>query len=138
MAEDAKAKAYTGKCYCGAVRFEAKDLSDIWYCHCTQCQHLTGHIVAAAGAAKENFSYTGDITWSAISENTQAGHCAECASYLFWDYKSRSSISVLVGNVDDTNGLKEKGHIFVSEKKGYFEITDGLPQYDTYPPEGTR
>ena len=138
MAEDIEPKTYTGKCYCGDVTFEAKGLSDIWYCHCTQCQYLTGHAVAAAGVTKDNFSYTGDVTWSAISKNTKAGHCANCHSYLFWDYSSRPGISILVGNVDDTCGLEEKGHIFVSEKKNYFEITDGLPQYDAYPLDGTR
>ncbi len=138
MADDAKAKTYTGQCYCGGVKFIAKGLSDIWYCHCTQCQHLTGHCVAAAGVPKGDFSYKGDVVWSPLSENTKAGHCPKCKSYLFWDYHSRPSISILVGNIDDTAGLEEMGHIFVSEKKSYFKITDGLPQYDGYPSGGTR
>ncbi len=139
MAEDAKLlKIYTGQCQCGNVTFKAAGLSDIWYCHCTQCQHLTGHHIAAAGVAKKNFSYTGRVLWSAISKLSQAGHCAHCNSYLFWDKHESQNMSILAGNIDDTSGLVAKGHIFVSEKKDYFEITDGLPQYDTYPPEGTR
>ncbi len=131
-------KTYSGQCYCGDVKFTAKDLSDIWYCHCTQCQHLTGHCVAAAGVLRVNFSYTGRVDWSDITQDTQAGHCANCRSYLFWSRSARPNISILAGNIDDTDGLELKGHIFVSEKKPYFEITDGLPQYDRYPPTGTR
>ena len=138
MAEDEEVKTYTGKCYCGAVTFEAKGLSDIWYCHCTQCQHLTGHYIAAAGVLRNNFSYTGNVVWSPISNASNGGHCSKCASYLFWDQKVRDNISILAGNLDDTNGLEVKGHIFVSEKKNYYQITDELPQFDTYPPKGTR
>jgi len=55
VAEDA-GKIYTGRCLCGEVSFTAKDLSDIWYCHCKQCQHLTGLYIAAAGALREGYA----------------------------------------------------------------------------------
>ncbi len=136
--KNTKDKMYGGKCHCGDVTFKAKGLSDIWYCHCNQCQHLTGHCAAAAGVARTYFSYTGRVEWSNISRHTKAGHCFKCRSYLFWSRKNLATISILAGNIEDTMGLKVKGHIFVSQKKAYFEITDGLPQYEKYPPLGTR
>ena len=57
---------------------------------------------------------------------------------MFWDSHGFETISVLAGSLDDPQGLTVKGHIFTAEKGGYYEINDGLPQYDTYPPEGTR
>lgn len=57
---------------------------------------------------------------------------------MFWNDAERPTLSILAGNIDDTSGLEVKGHIFVSEKQPFFEISDGLPQFDTYPPEGTR
>lgn len=138
MVEDVQLKTYTGHCRCGDVTFRAKGLSDIWYCHCTQCQHLTGHFVAAAAVPKDDFSYDGEVVWSDISANSKVGHCAACHSYLFWNNQSRPTISILVGNVDDTTGLTEKGHIFVADKKPYFEIKDGLPQFDQFPPQECR
>lgn len=57
---------------------------------------------------------------------------------MFWDSVGFDTISILAGNLDDTAGLDVKGHIFVSEKADYYEITDGLPQFDLSPPNGTR
>ena len=136
--DGAAPKTHTGQCYCGAVKFRAKDLSDIWYCHCTQCQHLTGLYIAAAGAKRENLTIEGDVNWLPISDTSKSGHCASCGSYMFWDMEGRDTVSLTAGNIDDTTGIEVKGHIYVSEKGDYYEITDGLPQYGTYPPEGTR
>ena len=124
---------HTGSCLCGAVSYRAVGLSDIWYCHCKQCQKLTGRYIAAAGVKRENLEITGDVNWLPIS-----GHCKSCGSYMFWDAHSFDTVSILAGSIDDTQGLAVKGHIFVSEKGDYYEITDDLPQYETYPPQGTR
>ncbi|MEP3891456.1 MAG: GFA family protein [Hellea sp.] len=131
-------KAYTGSCLCGAVSYRAVGLSDIWYCHCKQCQKLTGRYIAAAGVKREDFDVTGEVNWLPISEKSNSGHCKSCGSYMFWDAHSFDTVSILAGSIDDTQGLAVKGHIYVSEKGDYYEITDGLPQYDTYPPDGTR
>lgn len=131
-------KIYTGKCLCGDVTFTAQDMSDIWYCHCTQCQHLTGLYIAAAGVERDKLTIKGDVNWLPISDRSRSGHCNSCGSYLFWDMPSRPTVSVLAGNIDNTKGLKVKGHIFVSEKPDYYEITDGLPQYETYPEGALR
>ncbi|WP_409432995.1 GFA family protein [Litorimonas sp. RW-G-Af-16] len=133
-----ESKIYHGHCYCGAVSFSAKDVSDIWYCHCKQCQHLTGLYIAAAGAKREDITIKGDVNWLPISEKSTSGHCAACGSYMFWNEAARPTISILAGSFADTNGLEVKGHIFVAEKGDYYEITDGLPQFAAFPPNGTR
>jgi len=131
-------KIYTGQCLCGAMRYRAKNLSDIWWCHCKQCQRLTGLYVAAAGVARSDLEITGEVNWLPISDKSQSGHCPKCGSYVFWNAKDFSTISILAGSLNDTEDLVVKGHIFVSEKASFYAISDGLPQYDTYPPEGTR
>ena len=131
-------KTYTGKCLCGEVTFRAEGLSDIWYCHCQQCQHLTGLYVAAAGVKREHLKIAGDVNWLPISEASKSGHCMSCGSYMFWDEAARDTVSILAGNIDDSEGLSVKGHIFVKDKGAYYEITDGLPQYEAFPPQGTR
>jgi len=113
-------------------------LSDIWYCHCKQCQHLTGLYISAAGVKRENLTISGEVNWLPISEASKSGHCEGCGSYLFWDAHQEDTMSVLTGSLDDTSGLDVKGHIFVAEKGEYYEINDGLPQYVGYPEAGTR
>ena len=62
-------RPYTGTCLCGAVSYRAVGLTDIWYCHCNQCQKLTGLYVAAAGVKRENLEIKGDVNWLPISNN---------------------------------------------------------------------
>jgi len=57
---------------------------------------------------------------------------------MFWDMHNEPHISVLAGNIDDTDGLDVKGHIFVEEKGDYYDIMDDLPQYEGYPADGVR
>ena len=135
---DVADKPYTGSCLCGAVSYRAVGLSDIWYCHCNQCQKLTGLYIAAAGVQRDNLEIEGDVNWLPISDKSQSGHCKSCGSYMFWNSHSFDTISILAGSIDETEGLSVKGHIYTSEKADYYEITDGLPQYDIYPPDGTR
>lgn len=129
---------HAGQCLCGAVSYTGANLSDIWYCHCKQCQHLTGLYIAAAGVNREDITITGTVNWLPISDRSKSGHCADCGSYLFWNADDFDTISVLAGSLNNTDGLDVKGHIFVSQKGDYYDVTDGLPQFETYPPEGTR
>lgn len=135
MADDT---VHTGSCLCGSVRYQAKALSDIWYCHCIQCQKLTGLYISAAGAKREDVTIEGEVNWLPISERSQSGHCPQCGSYLFWDMEGRDTLSILSGSLDDATGLEVKGHIFVKDKPAHITLGDGLPQYNDYPPLGTR
>jgi len=136
-------KIYTGKCHCGAVQYSAEGLSDIWYCHCRQCRELTGHYMAAAGVARDKLHINGDVIWtsiigSEIEGGSKTGHCPSCHSYMFWDQCRQPTISIIAGTIEDTSEIQVKGHIFVGSKGDYYEITDGLPQYESYPENGTR
>jgi len=45
--------ALTGRCGCGAVRFEVdRPFLSAAYCHCTRCQHRTGSVAAATARAE--------------------------------------------------------------------------------------
>jgi hypothetical protein len=41
---------------------------------------------------------------------------------------------VALATLDDDLGVRPGFHIFVGSKAPWFEITDGLPQYQDYPP----
>jgi len=127
---------HTGKCHCGAVTFRATGLADVWYCHCRQCRSLTGHYMAACRTSRDALTLSGDVAWTQVSEHSSHGFCPQCHSPLFWSNDTRPTISVVLGSLDDDSGLAAAGHIFVSEKGHYYEITDGLPQYETWPGDG--
>ncbi|WP_373089942.1 GFA family protein [Sneathiella sp.] len=125
-----------GGCLCGAVTYTVRGaLRDVMFCHCRQCQKTSGHYFAATSAPRANLTLTGErgLKWYRSSDWAERGFCGNCGSSLFWRMNDSDSISILAGSLDGKTGLATGSHIFVADKKDYYEITDGLPQYDSYP-----
>ncbi|MGB8818888.1 MAG: GFA family protein [Rhizobiaceae bacterium] len=129
-------KTHTGQCSCGSVRITTRGaLRPVIYCHCTQCRRQTGHFLASSACEDSEFDVEGkdNITWFQSSADASRGFCAICGSGLFWKNKTKSYTSIYAGLFDEPNMLVAQSHIFVGDKGCYYEITDGLPQYETAP-----
>ena len=123
----------TGGCHCTAVRYEISGpVRHVVACHCSECQRLNGSVGAHSKASNDSLTIVEQrgLSWYRIGENAQRGFCRECGSPLFWQMDGQPSTGIVVGSLDDTSDLKMIGHIFVSEKASYYEITDGSPQFD--------
>ena len=60
--------------------------------------------------------------------------CARCGSTLQWLRESKPDVvDVALGILDDDPGVRPDRHIYVGSKAPWHEITDGLPQHETYP-----
>jgi hypothetical protein len=57
-----------------------------------------------------------------------------CGSVLFWKHNEEAEVSVMAGAFDQPSGLKGESHIFVVDKGDYYDIDDGLPQYERSTP----
>jgi len=78
------------------------------------------------------------ITWYESSPGTHRGFCRVCGSPLLSRFDhDPSSYGLPFGALDDDPGVKPRFHIFVASKAPWFEITDGLPQYDELPPKSS-
>ncbi|MFI5015627.1 MAG: GFA family protein [Hyphomicrobiales bacterium] len=111
-------------------------LRGIVACHCSQCARTTGHHVAATHCATADFSLDKGETlrWYRSSAEAERGFCARCGSNLFWrKIGGAEGISITGGTLDRPTGLKIQYHIFCASKSDYYDITDGLPQYDGWP-----
>jgi hypothetical protein len=111
----------SGGCYCGAVRYRAAGVKpQVSECHCSQCRKQAGHRYAVVEAKTSRTEIEGadKITWFRASPQGERGFCSVCGSTLFWK--------------GSPNGLVLTSHIFVESKGGYYEITDGLPQFEGY------
>ncbi len=129
---------YSGACLCGAVRFTAAGpLRGVVYCHCSQCRRQTGHFYAATNVADERLAIDGDdkVTWYAASEDARRGFCSACGSALFWKHNKSDEISVMAGAFEQPSSLQGEAHIFVIDKGDYYDIADGLPQYERSTPD---
>lgn len=123
----------TGSCLCGAVGFRATGaLRGVIFCHCTQCRKQTGHHYAATDIADTELDIEGadKLTWYAASDFARRGFCATCGSMLFWKRNGSDRTSVMAGAFDTPSGLRAESHIFVADKGDYYEIADGLLQFE--------
>lgn len=126
-------RTHKGGCLCAAVRYEAHSLADIWFCHCRQCRHLSGHYVAAAAVRCEDLKIDGPLKWAPFTPTAEYAFCPVCGAPIFWRQQSAPIISIFAGSLVETEDLEVKGHMFVKEKGAYYEIADGLPQFEERP-----
>jgi len=127
-----ESKISTGGCLCGAVRYKVKGpLRNIVNCHCSMCQKLHGVYGAHSKARKLNLTFTKEegLAWYKTSEIARRGFCKQCGSSLFWEPFEHEAMGILAGSLDGPTGLETMGHIFVSEKTDFYEITDDFPQF---------
>jgi len=127
----------TGSCLCGDVRYEIDGrVSAIWYCHCSKCRKVTGSAFHAAALCRRS-----GFRWVAgealISEyRTASGYhvhfCSRCGSPLPAVLDDGSSVVISAGGLDGDPGSRPVRHIFVGSKAPWFEICDGLPQFDAH------
>lgn len=123
---------HTGKCLCGAVRFETKgELREVIACHCSQCRRQTGLYYAATNVADDRLTVEGaeNVTWYRASDEASRGFCRTCGSALFWKADGRGYTSILAGSFDLPTGLKIGVHIFCADKGDFYEINDDAPQF---------
>ena len=128
----------TGGCLCGAVRYAVRGLlRPVSYCHCSQCRRTSGHFVAATACATSDLDVVSGerLRWYRSSPAAERGFCSECGSSLFWRPGHGRHISIMAGTIDTPTGLQAKEHIFLADASDYYELADGLPQFEHYPPE---
>jgi hypothetical protein len=124
---------HKGSCLCGAVRFEVTGvLRPPDACHCSQCRRQSGHFWASTDVSRADLTIHGteSLTWFRSSENVQRGFCSRCGSFLFWDPIKKDRIAIAMGALDRPTGTRLGMHIYVAEKGDYYDIQDGLPQYE--------
>lgn len=129
----------TGSCLCSGVRYEAEGpVTHVGRCHCTQCRKASGAEFATNGnvpsatfrivAGEELLRH---FEWS---PEEQRVFCGRCGSPLYKRSPRRPDhIRLRLGSLDTEIDARPQGHVFVSEKPAWSEITDGLPQHATAP-----
>ncbi|QGX99535.1 GFA family protein [Roseovarius faecimaris] len=120
-----------GSCLCGAVTFRVDATPEgAVACHCGQCRKQSGHVWALASVPKDRMEIKGAVSWYAASPVGERGFCPTCGSFLFWRGHDEPSIEFALGAIDGPTGVRLEGHIWTAFKGDYYEIADGLPQYE--------
>ena len=133
--DKASEKVLEGGCLCGQVRYRLiGHCRNVINCHCENCRRTHGHIAAYTSVDKSDLIFLAQqsLKWyHDQSPNTYRGFCGDCGSSLFWDAAdSNDKMAVAAGTLDRGHGLKTIGHIYISEAGDYYQIRDGLPQFE--------
>lgn len=122
-----------GSCLCGTIRYTVTGaMRDVVACHCSQCRKQMGHFMAATDARRDELEIVNEdkLEWYRASDFAARAFCRTCGTVLFWQEDGAETTSISAGTLDDEGGVKLERHIFVADKGSYYEITDGLDQYD--------
>lgn len=136
-----------GSCSCSLVSYTSSSLPiSMTLCHCTTCRKLSGAPFLSFGLFHNNA-----LIWSSSSSQAETdiklsaspiairGSCRRCGSPLFMKYHCRpDGTSVTMGIADEGTAVgamvRPKEHIFLSEKAGWWEISesDGLERHEAF------
>ena len=131
----------TGRCLCGSVRHEIRGQPvAMMYCHCEECRRATGSSLnTSIFVRRDDFRVVAGDNAVSFHESSPANlrhFCSRCGSPLFKHFPDPPGlITVRAGTLDSDPGVRPSGHIWVSEKAPWYEITDGLPQFQKGPPQ---
>jgi hypothetical protein len=119
----------TGRCACGAVRYEySADPVFMGNCHCRDCQRTTGSAyVAAVGVPKAALKIMGTVQYHEMvgdsGKHVSRGFCPSCGSRLFSSIEMRPEIvGILAGSLDDPSIYKPTLDIFTSSAQPWDQM----------------
>lgn len=119
----------TGKCLCGAVRFQAEEVdTHLHSCHCSMCRGWSGGPLLAASVASVVFEGEEKIKRYASSEWAERGFCSDCGTSLFYRLKEADQYILCMGSFDDQSVFKLVGEIYIDEKPPGYEFAGDHPR----------
>lgn len=125
----------TGRCLCGAVRYEALVApADAHYCHCRMCQRAFGNVFAMFVSFPLNrFRWIrGRPKMYPSSKIARRGFCARCGTPMVFSNVYRDNrIGISVGSLDRPDLIRPEIHWGVESMVPWLAIEDGLPRKHT-------
>src|SRR5579884_312879 len=131
----------TGRCLCGAVRYELLSRPfDCGWCHCRTCQLNSGSPAMVFASVPD-----GDLRWTSGAEKLKSirssdfGHrtfCGECGTpFLMKVDHQPETVDFSVATLDDPTAVSPGFHIFWNSRIPWAETVDALPRHDKFRPD---
>ena len=123
----------TGRCLCGAVRFEV-ELPSKWcaHCHCSMCRRAHGAgFVTWVGFARERVRVTAGEALGRYQSSAPAmrSFCTRCGSpLLFESERWADEVHVALAALDGPIDRAPAGHVFYSDRVDWIHLGDDLPR----------
>jgi len=129
----ADAGTITGRCLCGAIRYEFRDKPEwVVHCHCESCRRqVSSPLATVVGVLKENFRFTAGAPKAyASSPSVARSFCPACGSPIAYEAaRLPDEIHLFHGTLDNPGAFAPTAHVFTEEQLPWFEVHDDLPRY---------
>ena len=137
-----KLKILKGSCLCGSVRYRINDTPEQFYfCHCAQCQKVTGSAFAANMIASVD-----SVVWESGEELlTHFDHpsrafsktfCSLCGSGVPHLNKSKTSLVIPAGSLDEPASHEPSANLFIGESPQWLATGLSAKKFTSYPNDG--
>jgi len=130
----------TGRCYCGAVRYEAEgDPLFRVQCHCRECQYISGgQPNMVMGMPEAGFRLTkGELKAfrrSDLENPVTREFCAECGTHVITRAPAAPAVYIKVGTFDDPSLFGQpQAAIWTSDKQSFHHVPEGVATFERAP-----
>jgi len=135
-----RAGVVAGNCLCNAIAWELTGLPERMHnCHCSRCRRAR-----SAAHATNAFFKREQLTWLRGEQDVKSFNlpgakrfgqdfCRHCGSTVPRVVASTGYVVVPCGGLDSAPGIPVISHIFVADKAPWFDITDGIRQWEGLP-----
>jgi hypothetical protein len=133
----------SGRCLCGAVRFEyTGEIGGHWgkvtVCHCSMCRRAQGYASAVAPIAAAGLRWLqgeGLITEYASTPGKLRAFCTVCGSPLYSRRTDRPDLLRLrLGTFDQSADVCLDAHIFCAGLPPWAEVDNAAPRFSEFEP----
>ena len=131
--------AIHGSCLCGGIQYQIQGTFDTALnCHCTMCRRAHGAAFATFAKVNnaEDFSWVSGERLIRVYESSEEGRrcfCDTCGAQLGSIGADGKLKWLTLGTVTGDPGVRPEANMYVAFKAPWFEIADGLPQFQDVP-----
>ena len=126
------------RCLCGDHVWRVRPpLALLHHCHCSYCRKHQGSAYTTMGGVEADafeWAARGESIAYASSPDLVRRSCARCGSPVPGDPAAEGLSFVTAGQMEGEPGAPIDAHIFAASKAAWYELEDGLPAFDGYPP----
>lgn len=127
----------TGRCQCGAIRYEASgDPAYSALCHCKDCRASAGApMVGWALFPEDVVKIEGETVRYQSSEHATRHFCGTCGTGVFYTNPVAfpGAIDIQTGTLDDPDALPPQAQIQMAEALPWVTQAHDLPSFARYP-----
>ncbi|MBU2708068.1 GFA family protein [Zooshikella marina] len=130
----------TGSCQCGNVTYQLLEPpTHVIACHCRACQKLsTSAFSITAVVNADSVSFHGEMKqWERLADSgnkNYAKFCPNCGNRIYhFDPDNPDVIKLKPSTLSDTRIIKPTVHVWVREKQAWYQIPNGVKQFQTQP-----